>query len=446
MGSRLDTATSANANNPSYAVSAGTNRALIVGITQEVASPSQPTVTYGTVSMTFIGGIAVGDATDQRVDMYYLNDAGIDSASGTTVAVTGLPTAFTIHMASYENVQQTVPSGAGNVDTHAATGAGTSVLSLTSQDDSVAVVVAGMGDSGTIAWSGGVTEQTEQVDAGATATGSLADEEVATGASETYTGTWTTANRRAGVGCVLQNVAAEGIISIDSDYGDAADEFDFDENSLDLNGLNFGASQGGGTVYISDAATLAGSADEVDITAAVNTWSDVLVNLDLTGLSTEVADLHTLGPGARFVIVLTDASDEYSLPVAMHRPKAFSMSDSAFLGAGGFATTARLTAPAGKGGDFTTGRGADDENPLDAIDIAADFYSEFLWSLEALSAAPEGYVYEFRVLADGLPLESYTATPQWTIGAPVAGDKTRPSMLIQQHGSFIMNKRESGRL
>jgi hypothetical protein len=50
---------------------------------------------------------------------------------------------------------------------------------------------------------------------------------------------------------------AEGITSV------APTEFDYDNADIDINGAGFEASQGTGTVYISDADTLAGSANEV---------------------------------------------------------------------------------------------------------------------------------------------------------------------------------------
>jgi len=406
MAVRLNTAASSNTDSFSYSVSAGNNRCLIVGITQEVASPSQPTVAYGGQSMTHVVGIAVGDATDQRVDLFFLNDAGIQAASGTTIVVTGEPAAFTINAASYENCVQTTPTV---TDTHASTGAGTTTLDITSSDTSVAVCLGGMGNSGTVAWSGGVTEQTEQVDVGATTTGSLADEEVTTGAAENYVGTWTTANRRAGCALILANLPAEGITGV------VPSEFDMDTADVDVDGLNFGASQGSATVYLSDANTLAGSANEVDITSAVNTWSDTQVNLDLTQLSAgELASLHTLGPGQRFVIILTDASDEYgSAAITLHRPQGFQM----VLGAATPGTTTqRLT---GMSGTFGGGRIEETaaQNPSTTnTDVANNGNREDVWSIEA-KVNSRAVQYDFRVLYDGEVADTITQTPQVTISA-----------------------------
>lgn len=97
---------------------------------------------------------------------------------------------------------------------------------------------------------------------------------------------------------------------------------------------------------------------------------------------------------------------------------AFMLVDSVNIGISGEATTALLTPPAGKTtSDFTVGRMQDDESPTDAIDIATDQYTELEWSLLASDDALDGSTYEFRVTQNGTPLNTYTQTPQLTIGA-----------------------------
>lgn len=98
-------------------------------------------------------------------------------------------------------------------------------------------------------------------------------------------------------------------------------------------------------------------------------------------------------------------------------PNRIYISASSNITAGGEATTAQLTPPSGKTtSDFTTGRMWDDENGSDSIDIASDFYSEFEWCLQAQSPAANTEIYQFRVYFAGNPLDTYTLTPQWTIG------------------------------
>lgn len=91
---------------------------------------------------------------------------------------------------------------------------------------------------------------------------------------------------------------------------------------------------------------------------------------------------------------------------------------SANIAAGGEATTARLTAPSGKTtADFVTGRRWDDENGTDAIDLTTDDYTELEWSLNTQAPATSGDAYEFRVYAGASALDTYTVTPQVTLGA-----------------------------
>lgn len=222
-------------------------------------------------------------------------------------------------------------------------------------------------------------------------------------------------------GYTFSLVPAAGIGSV------TPDEFDMDTASVTIAGTNFGASQGTGTVYISDATTLAGSVNEVEVANGINTWSDTSINLDLTGLNaTELSNLHTLGPGTRYVIVVNNATDEYGSPaVALHRPQALQMS----LGAGTpGATTARLTAPAGKTtGDFVAGRFEEVSNPASVVDITVDDYTEMVWSIEAKLESRE-VSYDFRVTKNGVVVDAYTVTPQVIIiaGAAylIAGDVT----------------------
>lgn len=94
------------------------------------------------------------------------------------------------------------------------------------------------------------------------------------------------------------------------------------------------------------------------------------------------------------------------------------MSASANITASGENTTAQLTPPSGKTtGDFSAGRIQDDENPTDAVDIGANDYTELEWCLIATTYAATDDVYTFRVIKDGgALLDTYTVTPQWTIG------------------------------
>lgn len=108
------------------------------------------------------------------------------------------------------------------------------------------------------------------------------------------------------------------------------------------------------------------------------------------------------------------------LSVTWTTPNQVYVTTSANITAGGEATTARLTAPAGKStSDFVTGRRWDDENGTDTIDITTDDYTEVEWLTFIASSAANDDFFDFRVYAGSSALNTYTVTPRWTI--PGAG-------------------------
>lgn len=103
------------------------------------------------------------------------------------------------------------------------------------------------------------------------------------------------------------------------------------------------------------------------------------------------------------------------------------------IAASGEATTQQMTPPAGKAaGDFDAGRIQDDENPADTIDITLDDYTEMEWCIEATANVATSQVFEFRVIkTEGHTLlDTYTVTPQWTIGTPAATQVKMEGMRI----------------
>jgi hypothetical protein len=98
---------------------------------------------------------------------------------------------------------------------------------------------------------------------------------------------------------------------------------------------------------------------------------------------------------------------------------AFALSGSAYIVAGGgTATTAQLTPPAGKTtGDFQAGKISDDTNPLASIDPASGAYIEVEFCITATDTAVDDGIYQFRITDNGTPLDTYTLTPTWTVGA-----------------------------
>lgn len=226
------------------------------------------------------------------------------------------------------------------------------------------------------------------------------------------------------LGIVIRPPSGPAITSIDSDYGAASDEFDVDENSLDVNGSLFESTQGSGTVWLGDEVTLAASSAEVDLADAINTWADAEVNLDLNDLGatakTNVEALIVSDGPALFIILVNNSSEETSIPVTVHRAKAFAMSLSANIAASGENTTGQLTVPTS--GSFGGGRIQDDENPADTVDIGDDEFFEDEWCIEALANSVFDETYLFRVLVGTSPAATITVIPGLTVEVAADSD------------------------
>lgn len=87
--------------------------------------------------------------------------------------------------------------------------------------------------------------------------------------------------------------------------------------------------------------------------------------------------------------------------------------------ADGDPTTAQLTQPGNH--TFQAGKMGETSNPLPAIDLDTDRYTELEWCIKADENTVDGEVYEFRVTIAGTPLDTYLYTPRWTIGTTGAG-------------------------
>lgn len=224
----------------------------------------------------------------------------------------------------------------------------------------------------------------------------------------------------------LRPAPTEGITGV------VPDEFDMDNADVDIDGLAFGATIGASDVYLSPNDLLS-EAGEVDITAAVNTWSDIQINLDLTQLSaSELDDLHTMGPGARFVIANVGGvpgTTEFFFPITLHRPQAFEMVLGALYPG---TTTSRLT---GMSGTFGGGRAEETaaQNPSTTdTDVADNGNREDLWSMHGKPLARE-VQYDFRVLYDGVVPDTITQIPQVTIEV-VGGANPKGPLGMALHG------------
>lgn len=212
MASILDTPTSVAAATHTFSISAGSNRCLIVGVTQEGTTLGAPTVTYGGQSMVNVVDLEINPGTtSQRVTLFFLNDAGIVAASGTTITVSNGTATISTHAASYEDCVQTTPT---NTDSDSSLTADPNPLAdcdiVTGAANSIVVALSGMGNDGTAAWGGTLTERTEQSMA-TTATGSLADDEVPTATTIACECTWTTPNRHVIVALELVHLVSSAL-------------------------------------------------------------------------------------------------------------------------------------------------------------------------------------------------------------------------------------------
>ena len=97
-------------------------------------------------------------------------------------------------------------------------------------------------------------------------------------------------------------------------------------------------------------------------------------------------------------------------------PPPITLATSIYINPGGAqATTEQLTAPGGS--TFIAGEISDNTNPLPGIDLTAAYYTEVEFCFQATSLATVGDVYQFRITKAGVALNTYTATPQLTIGS-----------------------------
>ena len=197
-----------------HAVSAGTDRLLLVGVYGEDSGviDSVNTVTWGGQTLTEINEATVGGGYSNLVWLGYLNDAGIAAASGSTIVATWsgtMPNESVLYAAvTLESVDQTTPSGGSSTgsSTSASTVQIASSLSVDTSD--MTVYVTGTGEQGrTHTANTGYTEGTEQDSGGVGQVASNATKAITANGGEQPTATWSgTNNRLAIIGAVI-NVA-----------------------------------------------------------------------------------------------------------------------------------------------------------------------------------------------------------------------------------------------
>ncbi len=414
--SYLDAAASFNVNSPAYAIGAGVDRGLIVGVQQEGAiTPSVVTVAYGGQAMTQIAtDFLEAGANDNECTFFLLLEAGIAAAVGTAIVLTGQVTSFTIHARSLENVNQTggattIPETGGD-QTGAATPNPLTGADINAGIGSAVFALGGCGNATTATWGGTnpLIEETDQQDTVPTCTGSMASQLFPAALLAAVECTWASQNR---AGVVSIEIAGTVSLPLITDFGD--EEHDDKETGVIISGSIFEAVQGTGKVEASDNATY-GSGNVVlqDPTS----WAAGSITVSMI--------LGAMAPGLpRYLWVTNDSGDRNAVGFQFHfhRERMFRLELSPFIAGGGEVTTQQMTPPLGKvAGDMDGGQITDDINPATTLtDVTADDYREDEGNYQAIGgAAVPGTTHEFRATIGGVPLDDISVSPEWLIISP----------------------------
>ena len=153
-----------------HAVSAGTNRLLLVGVYGEDlgAVDSVNTVTWGGRTLTEINEVVVGLGSSNIAWLGYLDEAGIAAATGNTIVATwsgGSPPNNDVHYSAVtlENVDQTTPIGGSSTGTAVNAGTVQPAAGLSVDPDDLAVYITLSGSTPEIhTAASGYTEGTEE--------------------------------------------------------------------------------------------------------------------------------------------------------------------------------------------------------------------------------------------------------------------------------------------
>jgi hypothetical protein len=200
-----------------HTVTSGSNRALVFAVGYEnAADPGVASVTYGGQALTRIDGAVAGTSTFGRVELWYLNEAGIAAAGGNTFSVTwggSAPSNPMYAAASYTAVDQCNPIATSSINsTDAATpNPLTTNVSVTSGAVAVGAVISG--NSGSYTWNNGWTEGSDQT-SGATTTMSTAEHAATASGTDTASATHSNQNRAAIVAAVLNPASSASVCQV----------------------------------------------------------------------------------------------------------------------------------------------------------------------------------------------------------------------------------------
>jgi hypothetical protein len=195
-----------------HTTGSGSNRLLTFVVGYENATDvGVSTVTYGTRTMTKALGQVAGTGPFDRVEIWYLNEAGIVLASSTTFAVTwgGTAPADPMYAAiGYKNVDQTTPIATTNSATTNLSTPNPITAAVTVGGGAVAVSGVINGNTGSYTWNNSFVEGTDQTH-GATTTMSSADKLASTTGTQTASATHSGSARQAIVVAVINHDTVE---------------------------------------------------------------------------------------------------------------------------------------------------------------------------------------------------------------------------------------------
>ena len=184
----------------SHSVGSGDDRLLLFTAAYESGTdPGVNSVTYGGRPLTRIGGAVAGSGAFARVEMWYLNEAGISAASHSSFSVTwgsGTPSHPVYGAVTYRNVNQINPildvsTNATDTDTPNPI---TTTVNVIGNGMAVAAAICGNLDS--YVWNNGWSEGIDQ-SVGGTADLSTADHQELTSGTSTASATNELPNRQA---------------------------------------------------------------------------------------------------------------------------------------------------------------------------------------------------------------------------------------------------------
>ena len=210
----------------SHTVGAGSDRLLLFVTGYENGSSNDTDITavsYGGQSLTPTDQSVAGTSTLARVELWYLNEIGIQAATGTTFSVTygnGAPSLPHHAAATYQDIDQTTPIADTDVDTTTSVDPIDAIVNITT--GAIAVSGAFCGNSGTYAWGNGWTEGTDQINGSSTM--STADNPATGGGTDTASADHSSAiNRQVIVAATLNPASSGGTVLIADSTSNAND-------------------------------------------------------------------------------------------------------------------------------------------------------------------------------------------------------------------------------